>query len=342
MTRRTKILILAGAALLIGLFLLRIRGALTPFYLAIAIAYLGYPFVTLLESKQVPRSLAILLLYGIFAVVVIFVFYAFLPSLNREIEQLVERLPEQTRRLESLSSSIFRNMRREWLPGSLQEVINLAIRRLEGLLEGAATRVADLVVGFLSQMVNLILAPFLAYYILKDRDQLGKAAVAWLPTGARKDVIELAHRVNKVVGRFIRGQLIVSTTVGILVACGLSLLGMRYALFLGLIAGVFDIIPYFGPILGAIPAVVLALMRSPLTALWVLLLFVVIQQLEGNVLSPKIVGEQVGLHPLAVIFSILVGGELLGVPGMLIAVPTAATVKVTASFIGEKLLEEGS
>ena len=341
MKRRTKVLILAGAALLIGLFFLRIRGALTPFYLAFAIAYLGHPFVNLLESKQVPRSLAIVLLYAVFAVLVTFVVYAFLPSLNREIEHLVERLPEQTRRLESLSAAIFRDMRRDWLPGGLQEVVNLAIRRAEGLIEGLATRIADAVVGFLSQLVNFILAPFLAYYVLKDMDHLSKAAVSWLPTGARRDVLELARRVNKVVGRFIRGQLIVSTIVGILVACGLSLLGVRYALFLGLIAGVFDIIPYFGPILGAVPALLLALLRSPLTAVWVLLLFVAIQQFEGNVLSPKVVGDQVGLHPLAVIFSILVGGELMGIVGMLIAVPAAATVKVTASFIGEKLLEEG-
>ena len=132
--------------------------------------------------------------------------------------------------------------------------------------------------------------------------------------------------------------------MGGLVALGLSLLGVRYALFLGLLAaGLFDIIPYFGPILGAIPALVLAfLARDPLTALWTFLMFVAVQQLEGSVFEPKIVGEQVGLHPLTVIFSVLAGGELLGVTGMLLAVPAAATVKVTAGFIGEKLMAESS
>lgn len=323
------------------LFFFRIRGALTPFYLAFAIAYLGHPFVKLLEGKQVPRPLAILLLYAIIAVIGIFVFYAVLPSLSREIEQLAQRLPEQTKRLESVSLGIFRELRRDWFPGGVQEVVNLAIRRVEGLLEGVATRIADLIVGFLSQLFDLILAPFLAYYILKDKELLGRTFVSWLPPGARSDSLELVRRVHQAVGRFLRGQLIVSTTVGVLVACGLSVLGVRYALFLGLIAGLLDIIPYFGPILGAIPAIVLALMRSPLTALWVLVLFVVVQQLEGSVLSPKIMGDQVGLHPLAVIFSILVGGELMGVLGMLIAVPVAATIKVTADFLGEKLLQEG-
>lgn len=342
MNRRTKIWILAGAVLLLGLVLWRIRGALTPFYLAVAIAYLGHPFVNLMEEKQVPRPLAILLLYAIIAVVAIFFFYALLPSLHREIEQLAARLPEQTKRLESVSIAIFRDVRRDWFPGGLQEVMNLTIRRVEGILEGAANRIAELIVGFLSRLFDLVLAPFLAYYILKDKEQLSRALVAWLPPGARGDLLDLARRVHEAVGRFIRGQLIVSTTVGVLVACGLSLLGVRYALFLGLLAGLFDVIPYFGPILGAIPAVVLALMRSPLTALWVLVLFVVVQQLEGSVLSPKIVGDQVGLHPLAVIFSILVGGELMGVVGMLVAVPAAATVKVTADFVSERLLAEDS
>lgn len=342
MSRRLKLLLLTGGALLVCLFLLRVRGVLTPFYLAFAIAYLGSPFVNLLESKQVPRPLAIVLLYAIFLVVVILIIYAFLPSLQRELEQMMERLPEKTRRLESLPSGLMAGLELAWMPESLQEAVRLVIRRAEGLIEGLASRIAELLVGFLSRLVDLVLAPFLAYYILKDADLLAKASISWLPTQARKDLLELAQRVNKVVGRFIRGQLIVSLIVGGLVACGLSLLGVRYALFLGLLAGLFDIIPYFGPILGAVPALILALLRSPLTALWTLLVFVAVQQLEGNVLSPKIVGEQVGLHPLTVIFSILAGGELLGIAGMLLAVPAAATVKVTAGFISEKLMAESS
>jgi len=340
MSRRGKILILAGLALLVCLFLIRVRGALTPFFLAFAIAYLGHPMVKAIESRQVPRSLAILLMYAILAAAVILVVYAVLPSLSRELEQMMELLPDQMRHFEARVTEIFRGVRRMWFPSGLETVAGLAVRRVEALAEGAAARLAEFLVAVLSQVLNVVVAPFLAYYILKDLDLLAKAAVSWLPTAARKDAVELASRIHRAVGRFIRGQLIVSLAVGVLTALGLSLLGVRYALFLGLIAGLFDVIPYFGPILGAVPAIALALLRSPLTALWALLLFVVIQQIEGNYLSPKVVGEQVGLHPLTVIFSVLAGGEMLGVVGMLLAVPAAAAVKVTAGFIGEKLMEE--
>lgn len=341
MSRRGKILVLAAALILAVAFLLRVRGALTPFYLAFAIAYLGYPFVRTLEARQVPRPCAILLMYAAVAAAGIFFFYAILPSLNRELEQMMELLPEQMRRLESLAAGVLGRVRRLGLPSGLEAVAALAVRRAEALVEGLAAKVAELLVGLLSELMSLAIAPFLAYYLLKDLDVLGKAAFSWLPTSARKEAAELLSRIHRAVGGFIRGQLLVSLAVGLLVAAGLSLLGVRYALFLGLVAALFDIIPYFGPILGALPALAVALLSSPLTALWALLLFVAVQQLEGSLLSPKLLGEQVGLHPLTVVFSVLAGGEILGVTGMLLAVPAAATVKVTAGFIGEKLLEGG-
>ncbi|MBO2520664.1 MAG: AI-2E family transporter [Clostridia bacterium] len=340
MSRRGKILILAGFALLIGLFLYRVREALTPFFLALAVAYLGYPLVKALERREVPRVVAILLMYAMFAAAAVLLVYAVLPSLERELQLMMELLPGQMRRLEALFRDVLRGVRRIPLPSGLEALAGLAVQRVEALLHGVAARAAEALVAAFSHLFNLILAPFLAYYILRDLDDLAKTAVSWLPAGARRDVLELASRVHRAVGGFVRGQLIVSLAVGLLIALGLSLLGVRYALILGLLAGLFDIIPYFGPILGAVPAVAFALLRSPLTALWTLLLFVAVQQLEGSLLSPKVVGEQVGLHPLTVIFSVLAGGELLGVAGMLLAVPFAAAVKVTAGFVGEKLMGE--
>jgi len=157
----------------------------------------------------------------------------------------------------------------------------------------------------------------------------------------RKDVLDLGRKVNHVVSGFLRGQLIVSCIVGILVASCLSLLGVKYAIIVGIFAGLADIIPYFGPLISAVPAVALALTVSPWTALWVVILLIAIQQFEGSVLSPKIVGDRVGLHPLTVIFAVLAGGELMGILGMLMAVPVAATVKVVAAHVGDRILERG-
>lgn len=338
MTRRTKIALLALAAIAVVALLVRVRGVLTPFYLAAAIAYVSHPAVNLLEKRQVPRSVAILLVYIAFGLLLAVPAMAVAPKLAAELEQMLAKLPEQTRRLEGMTESVGFDLRGLRFPGEVEEVYRMAVGRVERLLENFASRIVAFFVGLLSQMFSLILAPFLAYYILRDSATLARAAVSWLPGSSRRHLIEVAQRVNRVVGGFLRGQLIVSAVVGCVVAAGLSLLGVRYAVVLGIFAGLADVIPYFGPIISAVPAVALALMESPLTALWVVLLLVAVQQLEGSVLSPKIVGERVGLHPLTVILSVLIGGELLGVVGMLLAVPAAAALKTVIAYVGDQIV----
>lgn len=338
MSRRAKAALLLIVAALMLAFLIRVRGVLTPFYLAFAIAYLGNPVIVLFERRQVPRSFAILLLYALVGVAVTLMVYAVLPSLGRELEQIVETLPEQTRRLEELISKTFSDLRRVPVPNALEEVINLGLRRGEALLGQFAAKTAEILVGMVTNVVHLILAPILAYYLLKDYQSIKRVAVGWLPKEARHRVIEMTGYIHRVVGGFIRGQLIVSAVVGALIAAGFSVIGVRYALILGLIAGIADIIPYFGPIISAVPALVLALLNSPLSALWTLLWILAVNQFEASVLGPKIVGREVGLHPLTVVFAILSGGELMGITGMLLAVPVAAAVKVTAGYIGERLI----
>lgn len=338
MSRRSKIALLAIAALVVVALLVRVRGVLTPFYLAAVIAYISHPAVNLLEERQVPRPVAILLVYISFSILLLLPAMAIFPKVMGEIEQMLAKLPEQTKRLEGVTESVAFDLRRLRLPAGAEEVYQLAIGRVERLLEEFASRLAGLIVGLLSQVFSLILAPFLAYYWLRDSGTLAQAVTAWLPGSARRHLVEVAERVNRVVGGFVRGQLIVSVIVGSTVALGLSFLGVRYAAVLGVFAGLADMIPYFGPIISAVPAVALGLMESPLTALWVLLLLVAVQQLEGSVLSPKIVGDRVGLHPLTVILSVLIGGELLGVFGMLVAVPVAAALKTVLAYIGDQIV----
>ena len=338
MSRRAKTLVLAIAVLGTGLLLLRVRGVLTPFFLGAAIAYMSYPLVVRLERKQVPRVVAILLVYAIFAVFATILAYAILPSLSRELDQIVANLPEQSRRAEGLVGDAMNRLRRIWLPEGMQEVANLSLRRAEELLERFAARLAEYLIVMVSHVFHLILAPFLAYYILRDFEHMSRRLTAWLPTKAQRDALELAGRVNRVVGGFLRGQVIVSVVVAVMTGGLLALLGVRYALLLGVIAGVANIIPYFGPILSGIPAVAFALLESPTTALWVLVALVGVQQFESSILSPKLVGERVGLHPLTVIFAVLAGGELAGVLGILLAVPAAATLKEVGAYVGERIL----
>jgi len=133
--------------------------------------------------------------------------------------------------------------------------------------------------------------------------------------------------------KFIRGHLLVASMVGVLTSLGLALVGVKFYLLLGIIAGIADLIPYFGPIIGAIPAVGLALLNSSQQALYVLLVMVVVQQVENNLLSPKILGDSVGLHPVVVIFVLLAGGHLFGILGMLLAVPLTAILRILVNYL---------
>ena len=153
-----------------------------------------------------------------------------------------------------------------------------------------------------------------------------------MPARYRGDAQYVLREVNVALNGFFRGQLWICLFVGLFIYGGLALLKIPYALFIGLLAGLFDIIPYFGPVLGFLPAAALALSQSPLTVLWVLLLFIAANQIENSLISPWLIGDRVGLHPLVVIFAVLVGGYLMGILGLLIAVPVAAIGRVLLDF----------
>ncbi|MGB4472629.1 MAG: AI-2E family transporter, partial [Limnochordia bacterium] len=216
---------------------------------------------------------------------------------------------------------------------------DLIVGRIQQLVEGVAQRIAGILVGIVSQIISLLIAPILAFYLLRDLEAIKRRSFMLIPKRYRLTVFKFCKEINRVVDGFIRGQLVNALLVGSLIAAGLALLGIKYAVFIGLLAGVFNIIPYFGPVIGFVPASLFALAKSPLSVLWVLILFVVVNQLEANVISPKIIGERVGLHPLAVIFAIFAGGELMGIIGMLVAVPAAAVVRIAFLYVLKRVEE---
>lgn len=331
-----RILLIAAGLGLLGVAY-RLRAVLAPFLLAGVLAYLMHPLVACFERKRVPRTLAILLVYAIFGVGGVIIYYAAMPALAHELSELMTVLPQQSERLQGMTEGAVDGLHRLSLPRILEQGVDRTVERAERLLERLVERVADATVGLFSGLFSLILAPILAYYLLRDRERLADGFLSLIPPAHRAECRALGRAVDDVVSGFLRGQLIVSLLIGAIIGLGLALLKVKYALVVGLIAGLFDIIPYFGPVIGAIPAVALGLLRSPWTAVWVAVLIFAVHQLEGSILSPKIVGRSVGLHPLAVILAVLAGGELGGIVGMLVAVPAAAAGKVLAQHAWPRL-----
>lgn len=339
MDRRVRLFLLVGAALVGVAFLWRLRTLLLPFVLAAIWAYLMHPLVNRLEQREVPRAVAIILIYVTVGVVLTLLGYAIIPTLAREVDTILQALPRQTERLEGLGLDIWRDLRSMPIPDILDNARQTLISQVERALERVAARLGDLMLGAVTGMFHLILSPFLAYFLLRDWPSLSKSLLQWFPVRAQSDVRTLFQQINRVLSGFVRGQLIISLIIAAVTAGALALLGVPYAIVVGLIVGAFDVIPYFGPIIGAVPAVVLALTQSPSTVLWVVVLLVAVNQLEGVLLSPKVVGDRVGVHPVTVIFAVLAGAELGGILGMLLAVPVAAILKVTLRFTADRLTD---
>lgn len=325
--------------LLVGLFLFLVRAALPPFLYAAIITYLFAPLVERLERRGIPRIIAILLLYGFTAGVIALLVTQIIPILITELNAFADKLPAYTTQLQCLVHWFQRHYTRAELPASLRQVLDETIRRSEQVLLSYIRAAATFALALFSQALNLVVAPILAYYMLRDLKLIKESVAALLPPSTRRELFSLFHEIDAVWGGFVRGHLLVSFIVGVLSFLGLTLLGIDFALVIGIVAGLFDIIPYFGPIIGALPAVAIALLESPLKAGYVVVLFLVIHQLESTVISPKILGERVGLHPLAVIFALLVGGNAAGIAGLLLAVPLVASGKALLSYLWRKRTE---
>ena len=308
-----------------------------PFISGAMIAYLLLPLVKWFEQRRIPLPIAVLILYGaILLLLVITVFWGW-PRLAEEFAVLTSQLPAYWDKLSHWGQGMMENFQRLHLPNSLLEGLNEGVKSFETALRDWGKQRTDAVLNLISNLFSLFLAPVLAYYMLRDRKSISRMLAAWLPPKIRAHCFYLAREIDQAIKQFVQGYLLVSLFVGAAVAIALSILGMKYALVIGIFAGIMDLIPYFGPVLGAIPAVVLGLAESESMALLVIIVFILVQQLE-NILTPKIIGEKTGMHPLLIIFAVLLGGYWFGILGMVFGMPVVAIIKIIVSFIYSRIV----
>ncbi|KJS17291.1 MAG: hypothetical protein VR69_05525 [Peptococcaceae bacterium BRH_c4b] len=314
-----------------------IRSILPAFLMAGVLVYLLSPLVDAVERRGHRRVSSILVVYLAMVVLGAAMGLYGLPRLVGQLNTLTGTVPVYTRQVQDMAEEFQDRYTRAGLPREMKEIIDARINHLEKKILSVAERAAAGMVGLVGHIVNILLAPVLAFYILKDLGRCKAEMTRLIPLRWRMDVLELLGDVNRVLKNYIQGYLLVCLVVGLLVGLTLAALGVEFALTLGIFAGLTELIPYFGPAIGAVPAVALALLTSKWLAVKVVLAFFVIQQLEGNVISPKLLGDRVGLHPLAVIIFLFAGGKLYGLTGMLLAVPATAVLKIFLSFAGRKL-----
>lgn len=335
--RRLYLIVVSIAGLY---FLYKVRIILTPFIFAFLIAYLLSPLVQLLENKKIPRSLAILIVYiGVFGILALLIVFG-VPHILSELNKLGKAIPRLTDEVQEIINNAQIKYHSFSLPEGVKRIIDERIKHTEDILMNTVRAGAAALVKCFSYLLSIIIAPLFAFYMLKDTEHIKKSFTLTIPRKYRSDILAIGRDLDEIISGFIRGHLLVCIIVGLLTGLGMLLIGLDFAFIIGLIAGVAELVPYIGPFISAVPAIALALLISRKLAIYAAIVVLIVQQLENAVISPKIFGDSMGLHPLVVIFALLAGGELFGFLGILLAVPVTAALKVILRYIYLKLVDE--
>lgn len=320
---------------------------ITPFAISAVLAYFGDPLVDRLEKVKVWRwtinrtvsvSIVFILMFALLSVVLLIL----IPMLADQVRLLVQRFPEW---IEWTTGTVL-----PWLAGNLGfELEGFDPAQISDMLKeywkeisSAAFNVIDFVsrggVAVATWLTHLILIPVVTFYLLRDWDLLIRGVHDLLPRNMEAEISTLALEVDDVLGAFFRGQLMVMLALGVIYSIGLSLVGVELAILIGMGAGLLSIVPYLGSIVGVLVAAGAAVFQFQdlFHLLMVMLVFAVGQSAEGMFLTPKLVGDRIGLHPVAVIFAVLAGGQLFGFLGILLALPVAAALNVLVRHVHQK------
>jgi predicted PurR-regulated permease PerM len=311
------------------------RGALPAFFIGLALAFVLDPGVTALARRGVPRWAGVIILYAAAVAVIWALLYFVVPPITRQAREFVDQLPQLGKAIGDIERTII-----EWYQSlPLPEEIRAT---LEDQLAASGQAIADFLAGLLAPTLNavvraatfvlgLVVIPVWLFFVLKDRERFSRTVASAMPPGWRADAENMLALLGRVGGRWVRGQLLLGASIFVATAIGLTILTLigfsefgQFTLVLALIAGVLEWFPIIGPIVAAIPAILIGLSISPVAALAAVILYIVIQQLENNILVPKVMGDAVDIHPAVMILSLVIGGALFGIGGAILAAPTVA------------------
>lgn len=302
-----------------------LKAVLAPFLIAMIISYVLNPIVTMLHERKVPRTIAVLLIYAVFCAAITVILINLIPMFINQVQELNQHVPELSIRAQNLVTDINNT---SFLPDSIRSGMNKALVSMEKKMSETLFNFLNNIGSMLNAVFIGFIIPFLAFYILKDFDVFERTVITYVPKSHRKNTVRLLKDIDSALGSYIRGQFLVCVIVGILAYTGYLLIGMPYALLLASIVAITNVIPYLGPFFGAAPALLMASTVSIKMVLFVAIVNTACQILEGNVISPQVVGRTLHMHPLSIIFALLVGGQIAGIVGMILAVPIFAVCKV--------------
>ena len=334
--------------IILGFLLLRllvyVNPIVPPLLIAVAVVYLLNPIVSALERRGVPRVAGAGIVYLLFLCITALIISLLVPLVARQVSQVVEHFPDYLAEAQASVRRVAARFGQEpnfqldaehvraWL--SAEDNRQTVTRYMTGL--------RSVTTSLLSGLIIFVIGPVMAFYLLVDLPRLERGMMALIPPPRRQEIRGLMDRIGQAVGGFFRGQLLVALFVGVASSIGLWAIGLPFWLLVGMVAGVFNLVPLVGPFIGGGLAVVIALIAGqPLTAVWAALVLLVVQQIDNHLISPNVMGRTVQLHPVVVMLALLVGASIAGLFGMLVIVPLVAVAKIVFLFVWSKYVDYG-
>jgi predicted PurR-regulated permease PerM len=310
-------------------FLYLIKEVLAILFVALIFTSAVDPWVDAMERIKFPRWLGILLIYIALFGVIFFSIFLLIPPISEQVGQLAGNFPEYSQKM----TAAFDSLRDFSIEHGVMGDIDKGISALKANAAGALGSVFSTVAGVFGGIVSFFVVLVITFYMTVEEAAMKRTITFLLPEKYQPFTLQLINKVQRKIGDWLKGQLLLSLIIGVMAYVGLLILGVNYALVLALVAAVGEFIPYLGPTLSAIPAIFLAFSQSPVKALFVLILYVIIQQLENNLLVPKVMQKAVGLNPIVSIVALLIGVKVAGFVGIVLAIPVATAVSVVISEI---------
>lgn len=310
-----------------------------PVVLALIFYYLLRPVLRLLVNAKIPRLGGIAIIFlggaGIIALITVLI----LPFLREQFQNLVMEIPDL---FTQLLTNLDRFLRTSFIGGyysgssfDIDQLMATLPESVSNTLQAAVTSIISGITGFISTITSVILSivivPFILFYLLKDGEKLPEYFVKLLPPRFRDDTREVLSEADKQLSAYIQGQLIVAFCIGVMVYIGFLIIGMDYALLLGVLAMVTSVVPYIGPAIAIIPAAIIAIVTSPFMLIKLAIVWTVVQLVEGNLISPQVMGKTMFIHPITIIFVLLTAGSLFGIAGVILGIPMYALLRVLVS-----------
>ncbi|MFP7300531.1 AI-2E family transporter [Neobacillus niacini] len=293
--------------------------------------FLLNPVVNFLQRHKVPRLLAIIIIYVVFILLCVLAIGNLIPAITKQFTALANELPVYADKTMQFIDNVMKSSEFKWVMDEQKDLLETVQERLIEFANTLPNTITGSITNILGVITNiaiiLVTVPFLLFYMFKDGHRFPSAISKFLPNAYRAEGLSILKETGDTLSAYIQGQVTVALAVGTLAFIGYLIIDLPFALVMALIVAFTNIIPYIGPILGGAPAVIVALFDSPTKALLVVVVILIAQQVEGNVLSPLILGKSLDTHPATIIIILLVAGNLAGVLGMVLAIPFYAVIK---------------